>query len=128
VNRPLEMRVDQEQIDAYADLSHDHNVLHTDPVRAAQSSFGGVIAHGFIPLLPALEVLRLENGEHLHGVRLSARWVAPTRPGELVTCVSAAADATLEPEGEPWSYSCEVDGVAVVTGGASRLDPEAETA
>ncbi|WP_283196181.1 MaoC family dehydratase [Rhizobium sp. AN80A] len=42
--------VDQTMIDAFADATHDHQFIHTDPVRAAESPFGGTIAHGFLTL------------------------------------------------------------------------------
>ncbi len=43
--------VDQSMINGFADLTHDHQFIHTDPVRAdAETSFGGTIAHGFLTL------------------------------------------------------------------------------
>ena len=48
--------VDQDMINAFADATGDHQFIHIDPVRAAQTPFGGTIAHGFllISLLPRL--------------------------------------------------------------------------
>jgi acyl dehydratase len=43
-------RIDQKTIDAFADLTHDHYFIHTDPARAAATPFGGTIAHGFLTL------------------------------------------------------------------------------
>lgn len=40
--------IGQAQIDAFADLTGDHQFIHVDPVRAAQTPFGGTIAHGFL--------------------------------------------------------------------------------
>ena len=43
--------VDQTMIDTFAHATDDHQFIHTDPVRAAaESSFGGTIAHGFLTL------------------------------------------------------------------------------
>ena len=42
--------VDQAMIDRFADATEDHQFIHTDPVRAAQTPFGGTIAHGFLSL------------------------------------------------------------------------------
>ncbi len=42
--------IDQERIDRFADLVDDHLFIHVDPVRAAQTPFGGTIAHGFLTL------------------------------------------------------------------------------
>jgi acyl dehydratase len=48
---PTEWRqMTQAQVNAFADLTGDHNFIHVDPVRAAQSPFGGTIAHGFLSL------------------------------------------------------------------------------
>lgn len=42
--------VDQQRIDAFADVTEDHQFIHVDPVAAAASPFGGTIAHGFLSL------------------------------------------------------------------------------
>lgn len=43
--------VDQTMIDTFADATIDHQFIHTDPERAAaESTFGGTIAHGFLTL------------------------------------------------------------------------------
>lgn len=42
--------VTQEQIDAFAEATHDRQWLHTDPERAAQGPFGATIAHGYLTL------------------------------------------------------------------------------
>jgi acyl dehydratase len=42
--------ITQEQIDAFADATHDHQFIHIDPVKAKQTPFGSTIAHGFLSL------------------------------------------------------------------------------
>ena len=42
------LTIDQNRIDAFADLCGDHQFIHVDPERAAQTPFGGTIAHGFL--------------------------------------------------------------------------------
>lgn len=42
--------VDQARIDAFAAVSGDHQFLHVDPLRAAETPFGGTIAHGMLTL------------------------------------------------------------------------------
>ena len=44
------VRVDQARINAFADATEDRQWIHTDPIRAADSGFGGPIAHGFLTL------------------------------------------------------------------------------
>lgn len=42
--------VTQDQIDQFADCTLDHQFIHVDPVRAAETQFGSTIAHGFLSL------------------------------------------------------------------------------
>lgn len=42
--------VTQELVDAFADVSGDHQWIHTDVERAADSPFKGTIAHGYMVL------------------------------------------------------------------------------
>lgn len=42
--------VTQAKIDAFAELTGDDQWIHIDPRRAAQSPFGGTIAHGYFTL------------------------------------------------------------------------------
>lgn len=42
--------VTQAQIDQFADVTHDHQFIHVDPVAAAATPFGTTIAHGFLTL------------------------------------------------------------------------------
>jgi len=51
------VKVTQEMVDAFADLTGDHQWIHADVERAKRDSpFGGTIAHGFLTLslLPAM--------------------------------------------------------------------------
>jgi acyl dehydratase len=40
--------VTQDEIDAFAEATGDHQWIHVDPERAAQTPFGGTIAHGLL--------------------------------------------------------------------------------
>jgi acyl dehydratase len=44
------LTVDQTRIDAFADATEDRQFIHVDPAAAAQTPFGGTIAHGFLTL------------------------------------------------------------------------------
>ncbi len=44
------MDVPQSRIDLFADATDDHQFIHVDPERAAETPFGGTIAHGFLTL------------------------------------------------------------------------------
>ena len=42
--------LDQARIDRFADVTEDWQDIHVDPAAAAQTAFGGTIAHGFLSL------------------------------------------------------------------------------
>jgi acyl dehydratase len=42
--------VEQADIDAFADVTGDHQWIHVDPERAKDTPFGGTIAHGYYTL------------------------------------------------------------------------------
>ena len=44
------LTIDQQRIDEFADATEDRQFIHTDPEAAAQTPFGGTIAHGFLSL------------------------------------------------------------------------------
>jgi acyl dehydratase len=44
------VEVSQETIDAFADVTGDHQWIHVDPERAKETPFGGTIAHGLFTL------------------------------------------------------------------------------
>jgi acyl dehydratase len=65
--------VTQEEVNLFADATHDHQWIHVDPERAKRESpFGGPIAHGYytIALAPALlaQVLAVQ------GVRMGVNY------------------------------------------------------
>ena len=50
------LEITQERIDGFADATNDHQFIHVDPGKAAETPFGATIAHGILTLslLPAL--------------------------------------------------------------------------
>ena len=42
--------ITQAMIDAHADIAQDHQFIHVDPEKAAETPFGTTIAHGFLTL------------------------------------------------------------------------------
>jgi acyl dehydratase len=57
--------VTQAQVDAFADLTEDHNPIHVDADHAAETPFGGTIVHGYFTvslLAPLLEELLKVEG------------------------------------------------------------------
>lgn len=114
--------VDQAKIDAFADLTGDHQWIHVDPERAADSAFGSTIAHGLYSLsrTPAFleELMAFDGFAHslnygydrvrfIHplpvdsriGLRAELTKVEETSPGQVnvVTRLTVEADGIEKP-------------------------------
>lgn len=107
----------QGQIDGFADLTGDHQWIHTDPERAAEGPFGTTIAHGYLTLsllLPLLEeVLVLENRTSSINYGLDkVRFPAPVPAGSRVRMSATLVDADDIESGVQVKIDCafEVDG------------------
>ncbi len=55
------IEIDQQRINLFADATGDHQYIHIDPERAAQTPFGTTIAHGFLTL-SLMSMLSSKNG------------------------------------------------------------------
>jgi acyl dehydratase len=80
------LHIDAEVVSAWADLSGDHNRLHTDPEFAAGTRYGRCIAHG--PILASMVGELLAGGAGAawpEGARVAFRFVAPVFVPSTVT-------------------------------------------
>jgi acyl dehydratase len=82
--------IDQQRIDSFASATEDRQFIHVDPIGAAQTMFGGTIAHGFLSLslLSRMgeEVALVPDGTRLvvnYGFD-RVRFLAPVRSGSRV--------------------------------------------
>jgi len=82
--------VDQARINAFADATEDRQFIHVDPAAAAQTPFGGTIAHGFLSLAllsrMAAEAMLLPDGLKMavnYGLD-RVRFLAPVKSGKRV--------------------------------------------
>ena len=82
--------LDQERINAFADCTEDHQFIHIDAEKAAQTPFGGTIAHGFLTLSM---LAKLSEGEGVMpenvvmGINYGfdkVRFLAPVRAGKRI--------------------------------------------
>jgi acyl dehydratase len=83
--------VDQSMIDAFAAATDDHQFIHVDPARAAaESPFGGTIAHGFLSLsmlsrMAAEAMIVPDNVKMAVNYGLDrVRFIAPVRTGKRI--------------------------------------------
>ena len=86
------VEVTQAMIDQFAEATGDHQFIHVDPVRAAQTPFGGTIAHGFLTLsLMPLLASKVADAPRLAGLKMGVnyggervRFLTPVRSGSRV--------------------------------------------
>ena len=99
----LERTVTQEQINAYAEASGDHNPIHVDPEFARSVGLPGTIAHGLLGLGIITEAVARWAGGYDRVASINCRFSKPLLPGQTLTCTGrvteideAAGMATLE--------------------------------
>jgi len=85
------VQVTQKMIDTFADATGDHQFIHVDPVRAAQTPFGGTIAHGFLSLSLMPMLSAKADAPRIQGVTMGVnyggnktRFMQPVRSGSRV--------------------------------------------
>src|SRR5512140_3275116 len=73
-------------IRAYAELTGDFNPIHLDPVFAASTPMGGVIAHGTLSICLLWQaVVRTFGAAAFEAPELDIRFLKPVRAGETLT-------------------------------------------
>ena len=92
--------MDQERINTFAECTEDRQFIHIDPEAAAQTPFGGTIAHGFLSL-SMLSHLVTQNGVALENTVMGinygfdkVRFLAPVRAGKRIRSHSKLLEAT----------------------------------
>src|SRR3954464_8641774 len=82
--------VDQARIDAFAEVTEDHQFIHIDPEAAAKTPYVGTVAHGFLTL-SLLSRMAADAMVRLEGVNMGVnygfervRLMAPVRSGRRV--------------------------------------------
>jgi acyl dehydratase len=112
--------IDQQRIDAYADVVDDHQFIHVDPERARrETEFGTTIAHGFLTL-SLLSVMSYEVMPRVDGVTMGVnygfdrlRFISPVKSGSRLRGRFMLTEATLRKPGELLSrtaVSVEIEG------------------
>jgi len=76
-------KIAQEQLLAYSEVSGDRNPLHLDAEFAAQTQFGGIIAHGMLTLAFVSEMMASSVGKPwLTSGSVRARFKGAAYPGD----------------------------------------------
>jgi acyl dehydratase len=96
----LVKHVTQEQINAYADASGDHNPIHLDPAKARAVGLSGTIAHGMLSMAfvgqTLTDWLTAQQGSHGWVARLRVRFQAMAYPGDTLHCHGALGAKTVD--------------------------------
>ena len=107
-------RIDQREIDLFAEATGDHQWIHVDHEAAAQGPFGGTIAHGYLSLsmLPMLlgEVLTVEDARM--GINYGidrVRFTAPVPSGSQVRLKARLLEGTRRGESILYRVGVEIE-------------------
>ncbi|WP_433872220.1 MaoC family dehydratase [Saccharopolyspora sp. CA-218241] len=94
------LTITQEQVDQFAEATHDHQWIHVDVERAKAGPFGGPIAHGFLTLslLPKLngQTYKLDVGAKMginYGLN-KVRFPSPVAVGSRVRSHTELTDVS----------------------------------
>jgi 3-hydroxybutyryl-CoA dehydratase len=120
---PVVRTISQDKINLYAEASGDFNPIHIDESFAARTPLGGTIAHGMLVLSYVSEIMSLPFGQGWSsGGKLSMRFKAPARPGDVVT-VTGKVDSLEEKDGVSYATCildcCNQKGEIIVAGEAT---------
>jgi acyl dehydratase len=106
--------IDQNQIDLFAEATHDHQWIHVDPEMAAQGPFGTTVAHGYLTLsmLPyfvsqVLNVTDVKMGINYGTEKI--RFTAPVPVGSQVRLKATLRDSERRGDGVLYRLGIEVE-------------------
>lgn len=85
------IEIDQDRINKFADATGDHQYIHIDPERAAQTPFGTTIAHGFLTLSMMSMLSGMDGGLKLENTVMGinygldkVRFINPVKVGSKI--------------------------------------------
>ena len=112
--------VTQEQVNVFADCTLDRQFIHIDPEAAAETPFGGTIAHGFLTL-SMLAYFSQSFSLSIEGSYMGVnkgfdkvRFVAPVAVGSRIRCHTTVAEIN---EKKPGQYDFKMDISIEIEGG-----------
>lgn len=107
------LEITQERVNQFAEATNDHQFIHVDPDKAAQTPFGGPIAHGFLSL-SLLSYLNAQSAvvpENLvMGVNYGSdkiRYLMPVRVGKRIRSLQKVLEVTEKKPGN-WLLKVQV--------------------
>jgi acyl dehydratase len=117
------VEITQDRINAFADVTEDHQFIHVNPEQAAElSPWGTTIAHGFLTLslLTHLSSSIPQPMERFDGIVMGVnygfekvRFIAPVRVGSRIRATSALTSVDLKDANTihtTRTFTVEIDG------------------
>lgn len=106
--------IDQEQIDLFAEATHDHQWIHVDPEAAKGGPFGTTVAHGYLSLsmLPYFLSQVMSVSDARMGINYGTeriRFTAPVPVGSQVRLKAALRSSERRGEGVLYRIGVEVE-------------------
>lgn len=115
------IEINQAQINKFADATGDHQYIHVDEDRAAETPFGGTIAHGFLTLSLLSKLSSMNGGIKLKnsvmGINYGLDKVRFVSPVKVNSRVRARFELVSAEEKKPKHYllkhnvTVEIEGV-----------------
>jgi acyl dehydratase len=110
--------ITQERVDAFAEATDDHQFIHVNPELAAQTPFGGTIAHGFLTLSMTVAQgaeVPIDVGNPLMGVNYGldkVRFPAPVPVGSRIRVRVRLDEVSAVPGGihMKQTFTTEIEG------------------
>jgi acyl dehydratase len=118
-------QVTQDQIDQFADVTHDHQFIHVDPEKALATPFGTTIAHGFLTLSMLTHLAKGASAASpdpakfeglLMGINYGfnrVRFVSPVKVGSRIRARAVTTNAELKGNAVEVTrnFTVEIEGV-----------------
>ena len=106
--------IDQDQINRFAEATHDRQWIHVDPEAAAKGPFGGTVAHGYLTLalLPFLVSQVLSVSDARMGINSGTervRFTAPVPVGSRVRLQARLLGGERRGEGILYRVGVEIE-------------------
>ena len=115
------VEINQAQIDKFADATGDHQYIHVDEDRAAETPFGATIAHGFLTLSLLSKLSSMNGGVKLKnsvmGINYGLDKVRFVSPVKVNSRIRARFELVSAEEKKPKHYllkhnvNVEIEGV-----------------
>ena len=115
------IEVDQTMINRFADATLDLQFIHVDPARAAETPFGGTIAHGFLTLSLISHLAESVPGLVIPDLKMSVnygfdkvRFVQPVRSGSRIRAAMTLTEVERRRPNQfqqKWDVVIAIDGV-----------------